>query len=74
MNWLPSFPTASRGRKVNPKNVNDTCSKTPRRLLSLQYTILVLCGCSSSPTWRIRSCSAASTLPACARVMQWITG
>ena len=33
-----------RGRNVSPQNVNETCSYVPRRLLSLQYTILVLSG------------------------------
>ncbi len=33
-----------RGRNMSPQNVNETCSYVPRRLLSLQYTILVLSG------------------------------
>src|SRR5665647_2221796 len=41
---------ALRARNVNPKNVNDSCSAEPRRLLSLQYTILVLTGCNANPT------------------------
>src|ERR1017187_1408860 len=44
VNCTPSFRRASRGRNVNPKNVNDVCSAEPRRMLSLQYTILVLPG------------------------------
>src|SRR6202030_3572788 len=41
VNCTPSARCARRGRNVNPKNVNDVCSCEPRRLLSLQYTILV---------------------------------
>ena len=44
VNCTPSLRRACRGRNVNPKNVNDVCSAEPRRLLSLQYTILVLPG------------------------------
>jgi hypothetical protein len=39
------------------------CSCEPRRLLSLQYTILVLAGCSRSPTSSIRLVSAAGAAP-----------
>src|ERR1035437_493843 len=73
VNCTPSPRRARRGRNVNPRNVNDVCSYEPRRLASLQYTILVLSGCNSSPTSAIRSCSAARTLRAWYSPTQWIT-
>ena len=59
---FPSLVGAFLARNVYPRNVNDVFSQSPsRRFLSLQYTILVLSGCSRSPTSAIRSSSAAST-------------
>ncbi len=73
MNRTPSFRRACLGWNVNPRNVSDVCSAEPRRLLSLQYTILVLSWCSSSPTSAILSCGAARTLRAWYSLTQWIT-
>jgi hypothetical protein len=54
--------------------VNDVCSQSERRrFLSLQYTILVLSGWSSSPTSAILFSRAASTFLACHSVAQCTT-
>ena len=73
VNFFPFLARAARARKVNPKNVNDTCSCEPRRTPSLQYTIRVLAGCSRSPTCSILFCSAASTSRAWRSVAQCTT-
>src|SRR4029450_7567730 len=64
---LPLRPRAVRARNVYPRNVKDVVAYASRRLSSLQYTILVLSGCSRSPTCSIlsvitRRTSAASRL------------
>src|SRR3954469_2187234 len=47
---VPVFPDFdSLGRNVYPRNVNETHSNSSLRLLSPQYTILVLSGCSRKP-------------------------
>lgn len=73
VNILPRLSRAPRPRKVNPRNVKAVWSYEPRRLSSRQYTILVLSGCNSRPTSRIRSASAASTWRAWRSVTQWMT-
>src|SRR5690348_7186831 len=48
---VPVFPDFdSLGRNVYPRNVNRTHGNSRLRLLSPQYTILVLSGCSRNPT------------------------
>jgi len=42
VNIFPSALLAPLGRNMYPRNVNEVCSCEPRRLPSLQYTILVL--------------------------------
>jgi hypothetical protein len=80
----PCLLRAPRARNVYPRKVNSVCSQSSRRLPSLQYTILVLAGCSRSPTsailfaiavtsilaWRLLTqCTTASSAYAEVRVM-----
>src|SRR5512143_245326 len=59
---LPVFPDFdSLGRNAYPRNVNETHGNSRLRLLSPQYTILVLSGCSRNPTLSNRSANAAHT-------------
>ena len=67
---LPVLVRTPRGRKVNPRNVNDVCSYEPRRRSSLHYTVRVLFECNSSPTPPIRSPIADNTASACPRLEQ----
>src|SRR5271165_4865536 len=68
---LPDFD--SLGRNAYPRNVNEMQSYLRFRLLSPQYTILVLSGCSRSPTFSNRSASAADTCRALLSVTQCTT-
>src|SRR5664280_1876859 len=70
---LPFRSKACRGRNAYPQNVNVTCSYSWRRLLSLQYTILVLSGCSCSPISTSRRPIASRTCRAWRSVTQWTT-
>lgn len=72
-NCFPFRSRALRGWNVKPRNVNATCSYEPRRERSLQYTILVLSGCSRSPTSSILFPSAARTSWAWCSVTQCTT-
>lgn len=56
-----------------PRKVKDVCSQEPRRLPSLQYTTLVLSGCSRNPTWAILSPIARRAYCAWRRLTQCTT-
>src|SRR6476469_6236955 len=71
---VPVFPDFdSLGRNVYPRNVNETHSNSRLRLLSPQYTILVLSGCSRNPTLYNRSANVAHTCRAWRSVTQCTT-
>ena len=55
-----------------PARPSETCSWVPRRLLSLQYTIVVLSGWLQ-PTLTSRRATASRTKRACDSLTQWIT-
>lgn len=69
----PFLPRALRARKVKPRKVNDVCSKSARRLPSLQYTIRVLSGCRRSPTSASLSAIAVASVRAWRSLTRWTT-
>jgi len=66
----PARFCARRGRNVKPRKVHCIGGSSPPRLLSLQETIPVLSGCTSTPHSRKRAASCRFPQGACRSVRQ----
>src|SRR6516162_5970414 len=67
----PTFPpNAFLARNVNPRKSNDWFGKSPRRFASLQQTIFVFSGCSTSLQATKRSCNALHNARASSALLQ----